>query len=145
MGSWFAFVIDGVGSWRLTGGFGKETCAVKRHVSQIYNSTLLHHCLVSTFPHFLPSVFDKAKKKKKTLSYCLYSSWAAERSDARQGNGELSAPGGRHRFPERSAHGLVGWEKRWEGWQSGYLLVFMASKRGNPRRRASLEPPPRCE
>lgn len=83
MGSWFAFVIDGVGSWRLTGGFGKETCAVKRHVSQIYNSTLLHHCLVSTFPDFLPSVFDKAKKKK-TLSYCLYSSWAAERSDARR-------------------------------------------------------------
>lgn len=82
MGSWFAFVIDGVGSWRLTGGFGKETCAVKRHVSQIYNSTLLHHCLVSTFPDFLPSVFDKEKKKR--LNYCLYSSWVTEGSDARR-------------------------------------------------------------
>lgn len=71
MGSWFAFVIDGVGSWRLTGGFGKETCAVKRHGSQIYNSTLLHHCLVSTFPDFLPSVFDKAKKKKKDSTIVL--------------------------------------------------------------------------
>lgn len=69
----------------------------KRHVSQIYSLALMHRCSVSTFPVFV----------KPRLNYCLNRILPAERSDGRRVTRSSQL------FPERSARGLLGWE-RWE-------------------------------